>query len=267
MTGSRLGRVGLALSVCLVAAGAALVSANSASAAGELSVMKMTTGSPCANTGCLITITLEGQDRSVVPTGTVEFTADSNNTLHSTNGGLCASLPLKTINKGTARASCTAFIPRGNDALGASYSGDQNYPGKSTQAFPRIQSDAIHKVTVSGAATDPTITIRGDDFGTEPTWAAEPALCHGSGSNYGASGSWIGEPLYIQDTSANWTAGQPDDCVGLLVSSYSSHEIVLTFGSYYDLAGSKTPDVLANGATFTINLFGVTKVEKAKYSS
>jgi hypothetical protein len=266
MTGSRWGRRGLALSVCLVIAAVGIRTASSASAAGELSVMKMVTGSPCANTGCLVTVTLEGQDASIVPTGTIEFTADSNNTLHSTTGGLCASLPLKAINKRMSRASCTAFIPSGNDALGASYSGDQNYPSKSTQTFIKLQFDAIHKVTVSGEPADPTITIRGDDFGTEPTWTAEPALCHGSGSNYGASGSWIGEPLYIQDTSANWSAGQPGDCVGLLVSTYSTHEIVLTFGSNYDLAGTKTPDVLVNRATFTVNIFGVSKVEKANYS-
>ena len=252
--------VALALMATVSVAGIPVASASTA-----LVNLKMEVSNPCVVTGCHLTVFVRGSDPTVLPTGTIEFTEDSSaGVLHNTTGGLCGDLPLVPRTKESATATCLAFVPPGIDAIGAIYSGDVNYSGTSSQAFIHEQLVKIHTVTVTGSVDAPTITIHGVDFGSAPTWAANSAGCGATGKNFGTTW-WLGDPLYLKDTSANWSAGEPNDCIGLVLSSYTSHQIVFSFGNYYDKTGAKVPVLLSDGATFSVTVFGGTKSAIVKY--
>lgn len=112
-------------------------------------------------------------------------------------------------------------------------------------------------VVFTGTATDPTVTITGTNLGTEP--AGTPAGCGATGLNFGTS-------LYIADLTNGWTAGEKsgsiDNCIGLLVSSWTSTKIVFQFGSY--LSGFST---LAAGDRYQLNLLGTQSSGTVAYPS
>ncbi len=81
-------------------------------------------------------------------------------------------------------------------------------------------------VDFSGSLDNPTITITGTGFGSEP--ASVPPGCGATGSDYSYS------TFDITDlTQGDWQAGVPGDCIGFNVVSYSSTQVTATFGSWY----------------------------------
>jgi hypothetical protein len=86
----------------------------------------------------------------------------------------------------------------------------------------------ITGVSFSGSAADPTVTIAGSDLDPIPPGGSpEPCSTADPGEDYGSSGLWI------DDMSQGWTAGQDGDCIGLVLSSWSSSQVVVTFGDTY----------------------------------
>ena len=105
----------------------------------------------------------------------------------------------------------------------------------------------VDSVGFTGTDSDPTVTITGSDLGTEP--AGSPAGCSTSGDNF------PGASLTFSDTTGGWGAGTGGDCIGLVVSSYSSSQIVYQFGSGYNVYGTANSgdafDVTVQGATYS----------------
>ncbi len=104
----------------------------------------------------------------------------------------------------------------------------------------------IRRVSVTGSASAPTVVVTGTGFGTEPV---------GSAANCAATGENFASLLYLQDVTQGWTAGRmtatEDDCIGLVVSSYTDTEIDFTFGSFYGTGGGYT---LVDGDQYSMHV-------------
>ena len=110
----------------------------------------------------------------------------------------------------------------------------------------------ITSVTFTGTSANPTVTISGTNFGTEP--AGYAAGCTATGDNFGTS-------LYFDDLTHGWAAGQGGDCIGLVVSTYSATQIVYQFGSFY----ADEPAVAA-GDAYKVAVLGKTFSGTVAYS-
>jgi hypothetical protein len=113
----------------------------------------------------------------------------------------------------------------------------------------------ITSLTFTGTPADPTVTINGSNFGTEPT--GTPAGCSATGDTFGATGLW-----FTDITQQGWTAGQTGDCIGLIISSYAATQIVYQFGSFYSNFNPVT-----NGDSYKLEVQGVTSSGTVAYSA
>lgn len=105
----------------------------------------------------------------------------------------------------------------------------------------------ITSVTFVGALADPTITVAGNNFGTEPA-AGPPAT--GSSASPG-TGNDFGTELHIYDATRGWDAGMAGDTIGILVSTYTDTTITFQMGSVYT-NGYPNSYALACGDNFTM---------------
>jgi putative transposon-encoded protein len=95
-----------------------------------------------------------------------------------------------------------------------------------TASFPNLP--AISSVTLTGTPANPTVTVSGSNFGsTAPTGTPETCQAGDTGDDFGSSG------LIFQDLTESWGAGEAGDCIGLLVTSWSSTKVVFTVGNEY----------------------------------
>ena len=112
---------------------------------------------------------------------------------------------------------------------------------------PVTGAPTISSVTFSGSAANPTVTIAGANLGSEP--GGSPAGCSTTGDNF------PGNSLTFSDTTGGWGAGTGGDCIGLVVSSYSSSQVVYQFGSGYNTYGtansSDSYSLTVQGATYS----------------
>ncbi|MFZ0668676.1 MAG: IPT/TIG domain-containing protein [Acidimicrobiales bacterium] len=83
----------------------------------------------------------------------------------------------------------------------------------------------ITNVSISGSLDNPTLTVTGTGFGTEP--AAVAPGCSASGNDYSYS------TFVLSDSQQQWQAGMPGDCVAFNIVSYNATQVVATFGSWY----------------------------------
>ncbi len=105
----------------------------------------------------------------------------------------------------------------------------------------------ITSVTFAGTLADPTITVVGNNFGTEPT-AGLPAT---GGLASPGTGNDFGTDLHIYDATRGWDAGMAGDTIGILVSTYSDTSITFQLGSVYT-NGYPGTYALACGDNFTM---------------
>jgi hypothetical protein len=109
---------------------------------------------------------------------------------------------------------------------------------------------SITIVSYSGSPASPTVTVSGANFGAYPPLGT-PETCQSgdTGDDYGSSG------LSFADTTQGWGAGQAGDCIGLIVSSWSSSQVVFGFGngysSYSPIASGDQVQVEVQGASFS----------------
>ena len=101
---------------------------------------------------------------------------------------------------------------------------------------PQSTSPIISGVSFAGDTTAPTVTVTGHGFGAAPPAGqdASSTSCgnySSNGEDYGTSG------LKFEDTG-NFEAGGGDplsgDCIGLVVQSWSTDQVVFQFGSAYN---------------------------------
>ena len=144
-------------------------------------------------------------------------------------------------------------LPKGLKLKGATISGKPSTTDRGVYTFsvevldkktatkPHIQHDDVRtfslavssahitSVTFTGSVDDPGVVVTGTGFAAAPPKV--DAQCGDSGYDYN------NDVLYINDVSAAWYAGQPIDCVGLDVSTYTSTRIVYSFGNGYSANG------------------------------
>ncbi len=110
---------------------------------------------------------------------------------------------------------------------------------------------SISGVTLSGTPAAPTVTVTGSNFGSAaPTATPETCQAGDTGNEYGFGG------LEFQDLTEGWGAGESGDCIGLLLTSWSSTKVVFTFGNEYANYGPINAgdqiEVTVQGATDTV---------------
>jgi hypothetical protein len=151
---------------------------------------------------------------------------------------------LYDITKG-AEGTCTPsyFCQAGPGYDGPTGLGTPN--GFGAFQVPVTGPPTINSVSFTGTASDPTVTVTGSDFGTEPP--GSPAGCSTTGDNF------PGTSLTFNDTTGGWGAGTGGDCIGLVVSSYSASQVVYQFGSGYNVYGTAN-----SGDSFSLTVQGAT---------
>jgi len=119
-----------------------------------------------------------------------------------------------------------------------------------TLSRPSIQSVAFSGKGGSGQSS-PTITITGSHFGSAPTGTSDNSTACGP---YTANGDVYGSKVYFTD-DGNFEAGYGSstsaDCVGIVIVSWSTTQVVLQFGNAY---GSFAHWYLSNGDGFALSL-------------
>ena len=109
---------------------------------------------------------------------------------------------------------------------------------------PVTAGPIINSVSFTGSDTNPTVTISGSNLGSEPEGG--PAGCSTTGDNY------PGNSLTFSDATGSWGAGTGGDCIGLVLSSYTSSQVVYQFGSGYTVYGTAN-----SGDAYTVTVQGV----------
>jgi hypothetical protein len=141
--------------------------------------------------------------------------------------------------------------------------------GTSTSPTPSpggAASASITSVTFSGGPRDPTIRVRGKNFGTLPpaSPSGHPSGLGGCPSIAGDDGYDYGTNLYIDVPSAHWSGGRfrPDvgetDCIDLVVTTFTANEVRFHLGRFYtnlypkfSLSAGTPVLVTVNGATYS----------------
>ena len=106
----------------------------------------------------------------------------------------------------------------------------------------------ISSVTFAGSPSNPTVTVTGSGFASVASLGTPVAPCCSSGLDYPG--------FALADVGANgFVAGQAgagqNSWVGIVITSYSSSQIVFTLGSAYAFS---VPAGLAKGDAFTLSL-------------
>jgi hypothetical protein len=127
---------------------------------------------------------------------------------------------------------------------GAQFSGTVTFPAATIQAV---------KFTKSGT-TPPVVTVTGANFGPAPTGANDNV--NGCGT-FSSNGEDFGNNLWLQ--AGNFAAfgqGTPPagSCVGLIVTSWTSTQIVFTFGSGYN---SYDHWYISSGDSYVLHVMGL----------
>jgi hypothetical protein len=169
----------------------------------------------------------------------------------------------------TSSASSVSFTPSstGYWCFAGYYSGDSNYAASSdttTEECFDVTGPSISNVEISGSVSAPTVTISGSDFGTVANLGSGETACGSS-----PAGLDYGNNFLFADTTDGWNAGEgsPDyDCIGVIIQSYASDEVVFTFGSDYGVYRLGTGvALLSSGDQFTMTLLGASFSGTAEY--
>ena len=126
------------------------------------------------------------------------------------------------------------------DSSGDLLLADVNDDAIVTATPPTASMSALY---VSGSLSNPTITIDGTGFGSQPSGV--PAGCGATGDDYMLS------QFMLWDVQQGWQVGYPGDCIGMVVSSWTSTQVVFQFGSFYS---NYTP--MSDGDTLLMGLQG-----------
>jgi hypothetical protein len=115
----------------------------------------------------------------------------------------------------------------------------------------------ITSVTFTGTPSSPTVTINGSELGSiPPANPSTPLNCVPGDTSFD-----YGTSLMFTDSTRGWTAGQTGDCIGLVVSTYTSTKIVYQFGADYVHFGQVTA-----GDAYKLTVWGLTHKGTVAYS-
>ncbi|HEV2427035.1 MAG TPA: hypothetical protein VGS61_02310 [Acidimicrobiales bacterium] len=189
-----------------------------------------------------------------------------------THGG-AVSLPLAWNAAGlTALRAITAATPvtvtvTFTPVTGAPYSQSVTVyvlPGAAGGSTTPPPTPTISSVAFTGSPANPTVTIHGTNLGARPSPSpsGHPAGLNGCPTVAGDVGYDYGTSLYIAVPSKNWSGGRyrpslnETDCIDLVVTTFTSTEVVFHFGTFYtsqypkfSLSSGTPVEVGVNGAT------------------
>jgi hypothetical protein len=132
----------------------------------------------------------------------------------------------------------------------------------------------ITSVAIDGLAAAPTFVIHGHGFGSSLPPAVESPITSAACRNEhapGDQGGNYGSKLYFIDSTAKFSGGLSGpyegvanvvDCVGLILTSYSSSRVVFTLGSDY----RKHPYAVRVGDRITIVVNGAKATVTVKHA-
>ena len=180
----------------------------------------------------------------------------------STSGGAGAVLPITGTSLGTVDAvSGTTSVaglacPDTACVAAATASGPIGVLATDVEV---ASAPTVTAVAFSGTTAAPTVTVTGTGFGDAPP-APSPLLplqCVAGDTSY----DFTAGALAFADTTGNWTAGEPSDCVGLVVDSWSPTQVVLGFGADYGFPP------LHDGDHYTLTVLGTSSSGTASITS
>lgn len=117
-------------------------------------------------------------------------------------------------------------------------------------------SAVITSTTFEGPSTDPTVIVKGFNFGSAPT--AVP-VSQGTGDDFNG-----GQFFFVNDTSS-WQGGSPGNSLGLNLLSYTPTEVTFGFGSA--LSGASPAYFLSEGDQFQVAVNGATFDDTVAYAA
>lgn len=221
------GQSPLAASAALEAAGFKVATTTVSTSSGTIAAGEVVTTAPAGAATKGTTITL------VVSSGS-----------GSTGGGGVASGPIR-------RGGGVASGPTGSGNGGVKQTPATQAPTQPTNPPPTSFAPPTHTTIVfTGNTNNPTITITGPGFGSEPSGTSDQQnTCGnypGNGDTYGDSGFYLKTPYFA--------AGSTGACTGIVIEQWSQYKIVFKFGTSYN---SYDHWYISNGDSYTIAINGV----------
>ena len=111
----------------------------------------------------------------------------------------------------------------------------------------------ITALAVTGTRAAPVITLSGSGFGASPPSPdpSTPITCVAGDTSF----TYPAGQLQLSDVTRGWTGGVTGDCIGLIVTSWSTTQVVLGMGADYPnfapIAAGDSVQVEVKGASFT----------------
>jgi len=111
----------------------------------------------------------------------------------------------------------------------------------------------ITALKVTGTAAAPVITVSGNGFGASPPSPdpSTPITCVAGDTSF----TYPAGQLQLSDVTQGWTGGETGDCIGLIVTSWSTTTVVLGMGADYrnftPITAGDSIQVEVKGASFT----------------
>jgi hypothetical protein len=145
----------------------------------------------------------------------------------------------------SVKAARAVMVAAAAGALAASLAGPASAQATAPAAasLPRVTSVVF--TGASGGTTAPTITVTGTGFGARPPGQPD----HACGGTF--TGDYYGPNFYFWDDTPYWESGLIGDCIGITVSSWTTHQIVFSFGSAY---GTQPSYTMRNGDNYALKI-------------
>jgi hypothetical protein len=219
--------------------------------ASSFSLPIVTTGAASAVTSTSATIAGSVNPGGVATTYHVDYglttgydVATSEQSAGSGNGVVPLSVPVSGLAPGTTYHYRVVATTATGNSLGA----DKTFK----TVPPKIAS-----VAFTGTPSEPTVTVKGSNLGSiPPANPSTPLNCVAGDTSFD-----YGTSLLFTDKTGGWTAGQTGDCIGLVVQSYTSTQIVYRFGADYPNFRAVTA-----GDAYKLKVWGVSASGKVVYS-
>jgi hypothetical protein len=107
-------------------------------------------------------------------------------------------------------------------------------------------AQVITSTAFYGPSSDPTVIVDGSGFGSAPVGV--PVDSGSTGDDF------VGGQLTFNNDTQSWQAGSPGNSLGLILSSYTSNQVIFGFGS--GLTGNNPSTTLNAGDSYRVSVNG-----------
>lgn len=211
----------------------------------------VSTGPASGRTSSSATVTATINPNGVSTTYHIDYgttTGYESATTETSAGSGTTAVPVSVPLGGLAPGTLYHYRVVATTSVGSAVGADETF---------RTKKPKITSVTFIGPRSNPTVTITGANFATMPAAnPPTPLTCVQGDTSYD-----YGTSLYFTDNTLGWGAGESGDCIGLVVTSYTSTRIVYQFGADYSNYGPVTA-----GNSFTLDVYGKSYTGTVTYS-